>query len=300
MDSSFKNVNAERKKFCKIIELREKANFDYGSSDKSFLSHPQELCADNTEAEGKMKLNKNIIMRIFPNGLWNRFKTKREKKRCYPVECLICGKIDENGHIRQHLKTHKIECKCVKRAKYCSCKLEEQYLKNKMNAVDTDILISQNNFISSTRISSKNVGNIQDNKFSNLNNYSSEEKNSESIIISGQSQTDPLKRNNNIGLWYRLKIKRNDKKCYPVECLICGKIDETGRIREHLKTHKIECKCVKRAKYCTCENKNSLPKVDQNLIFESKLSKIQGNFLLLIFLFLSIQILIVFLHFQIK
>ena len=37
-----------------------------------------------------------------------------------------------------------IDCKCVKRAKYCSCKLGEQYFKNKMNAVDSEILITQN------------------------------------------------------------------------------------------------------------------------------------------------------------
>ena len=98
-----KNVNAERKKFCKIKELREKDNFDYDSSDKSFLSHRQEQCAHKTEAEGKMKLNKNIIMN-FPKWIMEPVKNKKRKEKVLSSRMLDLWKIDEkiDGYISQH------------------------------------------------------------------------------------------------------------------------------------------------------------------------------------------------------
>jgi hypothetical protein len=156
--------------------------------------------------DSKMIINNESIrsnLSVSTKGLWEKFRYKINNKKCYPVMCMICYHIDYNGNIRRHLKTHKIECKCKKRANFCNCKFE-QHLSISNDKVNEDKiskegLVKQN--LESTR---KQEGN-------------------------------QLRK----GLW----MKSNDKKYYQVKCLICGTIKNNGNIKMHLKKHKKECIC---------------------------------------------------------
>jgi hypothetical protein len=234
------------------VEKKEKNEVEDSNSNSNFhLELSEEKSINDVEPVENIKPQKTNVKTFLTDGLWRRLLNKREDKKCYPVRCLICGYLDENGNIRRHLKTHKMECKCKKRAKYCSCESQNNILKQKHKSKFTKVDVSE----------------VQDIKYSNINLDFSED-NVESTITNGSIR---FKTKKNIGLWQRFLNKQEGKKCYPVKCLICGHLDQNGNIRRHLKTHKIECKCKKRAKYCSCEIEDQVLSIKLEKNTESKM-----------------------------
>jgi hypothetical protein len=214
------------------------ANFEDKTNDSSNSSFRLKL--ENTILiESKESIRSNLNVSTI--GLWEKFRYKINNKRCYPVMCMICYHIDYNGNIRRHLKTHRKECKCKKRVNVCNCKFKQ--------------LLS---------ISNDNVNEDKISKESSKQNLESTKK----------QEGNNLKK----AFWMKVKTKSVDQKYYQVKCMVCGHIENNGNIRRHLKKHKKECLCKKRADSCSCANfQNSKVIIDTLELSESEKTESQIN-----------------------
>ena len=118
------------KKECKCKKRSDYCNCEFYSD--SFIE--SEILAHSTKFGIRYNKNASITITddkskvdLHRSGLWKKLGYKNKNKKYYPVKCMIFDYIDENGHIRRHLKIHKIECKCKLRSDCCSCNIVPSY-----------------------------------------------------------------------------------------------------------------------------------------------------------------------------
>jgi hypothetical protein len=96
-------------------------NYNFNISMSEEITEKFEMSDEKTTITFRVSnQNKRLV------GLWEKLRFKKEKNKCYPVICLICDHVDYHGNIRRHLKKHKIECKCRKRTRSCTCEFDKQ------------------------------------------------------------------------------------------------------------------------------------------------------------------------------